>query len=57
MRVISISPLPPAKDGIADYAGKLAQAYAACDTTMAAVTTTPDATSSSMPVLGLVSWS
>ncbi|MDX6254557.1 MAG: hypothetical protein QOJ11_891 [Frankiales bacterium] len=57
MRVISISPLPPARDGIADYAGKLAQAYTDAGTTMAAVTTTADAARSSMPVLGLVSWS
>jgi glycosyltransferase involved in cell wall biosynthesis len=57
MRVLLISPLPPAKDGIADYAGKLAQAYQDCGTTMAAVTTTVDATDTAMPVLGLVSWS
>lgn len=57
MRIVLVSPLPPLRDGIADYTAKLATAYRDAGHEVAAITAVdqPDATGA--VTLGSVTWS
>ncbi|MFY0407341.1 glycosyltransferase [Solicola sp. PLA-1-18] len=57
MRIVLISPLPPARDGIADYTARLAAAYRSAGHDVAAVTASPQPDAAFAPVLGSLTWS
>jgi glycosyltransferase involved in cell wall biosynthesis len=57
MRIVLVSPLPPARDGIADYTMRLATAYRVAGHEVAAVTALPQPEATWAPVLGSLSWS
>ncbi|MDO9377315.1 MAG: glycosyltransferase [Nocardioidaceae bacterium] len=57
MRIVLVSPLPPARDGIADYSARLAAAYSAAGHEVAAVTAEPQPDAAWAPVLGSLTWS
>ncbi|GAB3678740.1 glycosyltransferase [Angustibacter aerolatus] len=58
MRLLLLSPLPPARDGIADYAAKLARAYTEAGHEVRGITSLPTPTApGNPPVEGALSWS
>lgn len=57
MRILLLSHLPPARDGIADYTARLAAAYRGDGHDVAAVTAVPQPDAAWSPVLGALSWS
>ncbi len=57
MRFLLLSPLPPARDGIADYTARLAAAYQVAGHAVAVVTAVRQVDPAWTPVLGALSWS
>ena len=57
MRIVLVSPLPPLRDGIADYSARLAAAYRDAGHDVAAITGVPQPDAVGATVLGSVTWS
>lgn len=57
MRIVLVSPLPPLRDGIADYTARLAVAYREAGHEVGAITAAPQPESIGATIVGSITWS